>query len=110
MPYSATKRRNRLCVPDFDGDDMMRRSEVRIKDRVIAARSKVAIPVAWTFMSEILTRHGRIIERLSIYNRIRFDRVSWLCDGHECPSYIGSFHHRAQNLTHLQHDLKSEGS
>ena len=81
MPYSATKRRSRLCVPDFDGDDMMRRSEVRIKDRVIAARSKVAIPVAWTFMSEILTRHGRIIERLSMYNKIRFDRVSWHATG-----------------------------
>ena len=38
-------------------------------------------------MSEILTKHGRIIERLSMHNMIRFDRVAWPCDGHECPSY-----------------------
>ena len=56
-------------------------------------------------MSEILTEHGRIIERLSRYNNFRFDRVSWPCDGHECPSYIRSFRRRTQNLTHLQHVL-----
>ncbi len=49
---------------------------------------QAAIPVAWTFMSEILTRQGRIIERLSGSNNHRFDRVLWPCDGQECPSYI----------------------
>ena len=61
-------------------------------------------------MSEILTKHGRIIERLSMYNKTRFDRVSWPCHGHECPSYIRSFRHRTQNLTHLQHVSKSKRS
>ena len=32
--------------------------------RVVGTRSKAAIPVAWTFMSEILTKHGRMIEHL----------------------------------------------
>ena len=38
-------------------------------------------------MSEILANHPAIVERLSTHNNIRFDRVSWRCDGHECPSY-----------------------
>ena len=61
-------------------------------------------------MSAILTKHGRIIERLSRHNNLRFDRISWLGDGHECPSYVRSFHHRTQNLTQFQHDLKSKRS
>ena len=36
--------------------------------RVVGTRSKAAIPVAWTFMSEILTKHGRMIEHLSRSN------------------------------------------
>jgi hypothetical protein len=58
--------------------------------RVIAAQSKAATPVAWTFMSEIFTKHGRTRDWLSRYHNFRFDRVSWSCDGHECPSYIRS--------------------
>jgi len=56
------------------------------RGRVGAARPKAAIPVAWTFMSEILTKHGRMIERLPRSNNRRFDRVLWPYDGHECPS------------------------
>jgi hypothetical protein len=59
-------------------------------------------------MSEILTKYGRIIERLSMHNNLRFDRVSWPGDGHECPSYMQSFRRRTQNLPQLQHDLKSQ--
>ena len=69
-----------------------------------------AIPLAWTFMSEILTRHGRIIERLSMYNKVRFDRVSWPCDGHECPSYIRLCRHRTQNLIPTTHKFRQHGS
>ncbi len=54
---------------------------------VPAAQSKVAIPVAWTFMSEILASHRRIVERLSRHINQRFHRVSWRSDRHECPSY-----------------------
>ena len=25
------------------------------------------------------------------HNSLRFGRVLWLCDGHECPSYLGQF-------------------
>ena len=32
-------------------------------------------------------RAPRNIERLPRHNNFRFDRVSWSCDGHECPSY-----------------------
>ena len=66
--------------------------------RVVATQSRTAIPVAWTFMSEIFTKHGRLIERGSRSNNHRFDLVLWPCDGHECPSYIRSFRHRTQKL------------
>ena len=59
-------------------------------------------------MSEILANHPGIVERLSTLNNIRFDRVSWRCDGHECPSYIRAFDHHKHSLTHLQHVLKSK--
>ena len=49
-------------------------------------------------MSEILTKQGRIVERLSRYNNLRSDRVSWPCDGHQCPSYVKSFR---QSLIHM---------
>ena len=55
---------------------------------VPATQSKVAIPVAWTFMSEILASHRRIVERLSRHNNQRSDSDSWPYDGHECPSYV----------------------
>ena len=32
------------------------------------------------------------------------------CDGHEYPSWIRSFRHRTQNLTHLLHVLKGKRS
>ena len=80
-------------------------AEVRV------AALKPAIPVAWTFMSEILTGHRRIAERLSRHNNLRFDRVSWQCDGHECPSYLATIVPPSQpNLTHLQATLKSKQS
>ena len=59
--------------------------------RVLEARFKAAIPVAWTFMSEIFAKHRRIAEPMSSHNNPRSDSVSWPCDGHECPSYIRSF-------------------
>jgi hypothetical protein len=66
--------------------------------KVQAILSMAAISVAWTFMSEILTTHDRIIGRLSRSNNQCFDRVSWPCDGHEWPSYIRSLRHRTQEL------------
>ena len=54
----------------------------------LSARSRAVIPVAWTFMSEILASDRRIVVRLSRHQNLRFDSVSWPCDGHECPSYI----------------------
>ena len=45
-------------------------------------------------MSEMLTKRRCIIEGMSRHNRIRFDCVSWPCDGHECPSYIRSLRRR----------------
>ena len=52
-----------------------------------ATRSKAPIPVAWTFMSEILTKHRHIIERHEKNQNLGFDSASWACAGHECPSY-----------------------
>ena len=81
--------------------------------RVREARSRAAIPVAWTFMSEILAKHRRIIERLQSHNNFRFDRVSWSCDGHECPSYklldIHEFVHTQNCLTKIDNRLIGVG-
>ena len=59
-----------------------------VTGRVREAQSKAAIPVAWTFMSEILVSPRRNIQRLPKHNSFRFDRVSWLCDGQECLQTI----------------------
>gem|GEM_PF-2195375 len=66
------------------------------KGRVLEDRSNSAIPVAWTFMSEIFAMQRRIVEHLSLDNNLRSDSVSWPGDGHEYPSYIQSFRHRTQ--------------
>ena len=52
---------------------------------------EAAIPIPWTFMSEILASDRRIFERLSSNNNVRFGSVSWPSDGHECPSYLRLF-------------------
>ena len=49
------------------------------------------LTVPWTFMSETLATHHRIVERLSRHNNLRFDKFSWPSDGHECPSYCSLF-------------------
>ncbi len=45
-------------------------SRLRRSPQTNRLKIAVAIPVAWTFMSEILTKQGRIIERLSRSNTI----------------------------------------
>ena len=42
-------------------------------------------------MSEVLAKQGRTIERPQIRYNFRFGGFSWLCDGHECPSYFRSY-------------------
>ena len=59
-------------------------------------------------MSEILANHPGIVQRRAKHNDFRLDNVSWLCDGHECPSYMRSFRHCAQNLIQLQHVLANK--
>lgn len=44
-------------------------------------------------MSGILANDHRPDERLSMHKALRFDSVSWPCDGHECSSYIRSCRH-----------------
>ena len=72
---------------------------------------KDSIPVAWTFMSEILTKHVRDIQRLPSYNNLRFDRASWPCDGHECPSCIdgsaAAFRLSIPGSTHLPNEFRN---
>ena len=86
LRFSLTKLSTR-ALPATHSCPSLRGGKTRVGD----TSNNDAIPVAWTFMSEILTKHGRIIELLSMYNTIRFDHVSWPCDGHECPSYVRSF-------------------
>ena len=40
-------------------------------------------------MSERLAGHHRNIGRLPKHDNFHFDRVSWPCDGHKCPSCYG---------------------
>ena len=69
-------------------------------------RSNAAIPVAWTFMSEMFAMHRRIVERRSRHNNFRFDAVVWPCDGHGCPSYRRSYRHHSLSMTFLRRELR----